>query len=208
MQIQIQPENIRRLRAGAAFANSEKSPSHSKNSMKSHILLFLLLANLANPTVAQTIQQARPQIQPAPGSASKSTGSPMTSSLARSNPTDRPLSLPGPDATPRIVGPRTIIEQGPHHRKWEYKTIQEIDGREELRTHSYEEVQSGMNVWLPTERRWVEATDEIELFRNGAIARKARHQAIFSALATDKNGTIDLQLPDGGRLRSRIMGIA
>ncbi|MBI4326532.1 MAG: hypothetical protein HY674_14895 [Chloroflexi bacterium] len=107
-----------------------------------------------------------------------------------------------------VVQPLTIVEAGPHSRTWQSITATEVNGESLLHTNSYVELQTGMNAWSPTENKWVEASDEIELVKGGAVARKAQHQVIFSANANDPNGTIDLLLPDGKRLITQCIGIA
>lgn len=107
-----------------------------------------------------------------------------------------------------VVQPATVVEKGPHHQTWQYVTLDEVGGEQVQQTHSYVELKSGMNVWSPSENKWVEASAEIELFPRGAIARKAQHQVIFSPTSTDPAGTIDLLMPGNKRLRSRILGIA
>ena len=106
------------------------------------------------------------------------------------------------------VQPPAILEQGPHHRTWEYSSYGEDNGQQTLQTHSYTELKSGLNVWADAQQQWVEASDEIELFQGAAVARKAGHQVIFSAQAKDQQGTIHLQLPDRRSLRARTVGLA
>ncbi len=107
-----------------------------------------------------------------------------------------------------VVQPFTIVEAGPHSRTWQSITASEVNGEWLTHTNSYVELQTGMNAWSPTENKWVEASDEIELVKGGAISRKAQHQVIFSPNVNDPNGTIDLLLPDGKRLVTQCIGIA
>ena len=55
--------------------------------------------------------------------------------------------------------------------------------------------------------QWQESKEEIELFAGGATARQGQHKMIFANnLATV--GAIDMQTPDGLRLRSHILGLS
>jgi len=55
--------------------------------------------------------------------------------------------------------------------------------------------------------QWIESREEIEAFPRGAIARQGPYQVIF-ANNLNSAGAIDLQTPDGKRLRSNILGLA
>ena len=65
-----------------------------------------------------------------------------------------------------------------------------------------------MHVWSEAERKWIEASDEIEIDKDGAFARKSQHQVSFAANLNDPLGAIDMRTPDGKRMRSRVVGLA
>jgi hypothetical protein len=65
-----------------------------------------------------------------------------------------------------------------------------------------------MHVWNNNRNDWVDASDEIEILEEGAVARKTQHQVAFAGNLNDPNGTINLLTPDGNRLRSRVLGLA
>ena len=103
-----------------------------------------------------------------------------------------------------------VIERGPHHRTWQRLT-QELDENgflAEPRINAYVELASGLHAWAQDKQEWVEASDEIEILEDGAVARKSQHQVAFSGNLADANGTIDLHAPDGQRFRSRVVGLA
>jgi hypothetical protein len=71
----------------------------------------------------------------------------------------------------------------------------------------YTEMASGLMRQLE-DGSWVECSPEIELFNNGAIARKTRHHVIFSPDSDDVQGVFDVMMPDQKRLRGRCIGMA
>jgi hypothetical protein len=107
-----------------------------------------------------------------------------------------------------VTGPPFIQEEGAHQRVWSRITTRERNGQLQYVTNSFVQLQTGLNRWSALENKWVESSDEIELFLNGAIARKTAHQVIFAPTTIDPNGTIDLLMPDGIRLRWQVIGLA
>jgi hypothetical protein len=107
-----------------------------------------------------------------------------------------------PLSTSVLVG-----ERGPHQRTWnKVLTWQDDQGRTVSQTNvAYVELESGMHYW--EEGQWTETQELIESYPDGAIARQGPHKVI---LANNLNtvGAIDLQLPDGQRLRSHILGLS
>jgi hypothetical protein len=100
-----------------------------------------------------------------------------------------------------------VVERGPHHRTWQrIFEVQDANGFLQPKTNSYVELAAGMHVW--TDQKWVEASDEIEILEDRAVARKSQHKISFAANLNDPNGTIELLQPDGQRLRSRVIGLA
>jgi len=91
-----------------------------------------------------------------------------------------------------------IIDKGPHHRTWE-STITEVlpSGRQSQRKASYVELACGMHYLK--DGAYHESSEEIELFQDGAVARKGPHQVIFSP-NFNTAGVIDFLTPDGKRL--------
>ncbi len=102
-----------------------------------------------------------------------------------------------------------VVELGPHHKTWQRVIeVQDENGFLQPRTNSYVELATAMNRWDPVNQEWTEASDEIEILEEGAVARKSQHLVSFSGNLNDPNGTIDLLTPDGKTLRSRVIGLA
>ena len=84
--------------------------------------------------------------------------------------------------------------------------MEDENGFLQTRTNGYVELATSMHRW--DQDKWVEASDEIEILAEGAVARKSQYNASFSGNLNDPNGTIDLVTPDGKRLRSHVVGLA
>ena len=108
--------------------------------------------------------------------------------------TSRALDTVPQDA--RVADPPTfaIAERGPHHRIW----TNSAGG-------TYTELANGLH-HLDPNGQWVESSEQIEILNGVAVARQGQHQVIFSASPADVPA-IDMQMPDGGRLQSRVAGI-
>ena len=106
----------------------------------------------------------------------------------------------------RIGGVYSVIERGPHHRVWERLEYEPApDGRQIPRPHRYIELATGMHYWDGSQ--WKESQELIEAYPGGAVARHGQHKVIFTYnLAT--LGAIDMELPDGNRLRSHVLGLS
>gem|GEM_PF-1653953 len=98
------------------------------------------------------------------------------------------------------------MERGPHHRVWERIEYEPApDGRQVPRPHRYVELATGMHYW--SDGQWKESQELIEAYLGGAVARHGQHKVIFAYnLAT--LGAIDMELPDGNRLRSHVLGLS
>jgi hypothetical protein len=113
-------------------------------------------------------------------------------------------------------GVYAITEAGPHQRRWgKANHIEQLGGSLQTIINSYVELKTGMNAWSPADQKWIEASDEIEIVAGalgapgGAVARKAQHQVIIAPrLLASPDPVIDLQMMDGKRLRSHVLGIA
>ena len=109
------------------------------------------------------------------------------------------VSTPGQDT------PYTEVDRGLHHRVWE-RTQYELSpsGQPVPKVHRYVELATGM--YRLASGQFVEASDTIEPFPGGAIARQGQHSVIFANnLATP--GAIHLQAPDGKEFKSHILGL-
>jgi len=106
-------------------------------------------------------------------------------------PAPAPYSVVGRDAHSR-VWERTVYERGP-------------SGQTVAQTHRYVELATGLNYW--SNGQWQESQELIESFPGGAIARQGQHQVIF-ANHLAAAGAIDMQTPDGKRMRSQVLGLS
>ena len=106
------------------------------------------------------------------------------------------------------IKPPAIVERGPHHRVWQRTTTEVLpNGRTVERKNSYTELGVGMHRLDPATGQWVESKEEIELFKDGGVARQGQHSVIFGQ-NINSAGVIDLLTPEGKRLRSHILGLA
>ncbi|MFN3407834.1 MAG: hypothetical protein ACK45B_02460 [Limisphaerales bacterium] len=102
-----------------------------------------------------------------------------------------------------------LAERGPHHNTFvRTVTRTEPNGRVvEREVPAYTELASGLNYWEDGE--WRGSRAEFELLSGGhALARMGQHKVIISPVLNDLNGAVDLQTPDGRRMRSTILGLA
>ena len=98
------------------------------------------------------------------------------------------------------------VERGANHKVWQRETYEQgPDGKVVARIHKYTELASGLH-YKNSQGEWVEAKEEIETAPGGAVARQGQHQVIF-ANNLNSYGAIDLQTPDGKRLRSNVLGL-
>lgn len=102
----------------------------------------------------------------------------------------------------------TLTERGPHHRTWERVEVELApDGTPVEKRRSYQELATGLH--FKNERgEWEETQEQIEILPNnaGAVAMKGQHKVIFPLEL--KSGLIELQMPEGKWLRSRVWGLA
>ncbi|MBI3418206.1 MAG: hypothetical protein HY043_23190, partial [Verrucomicrobia bacterium] len=99
-----------------------------------------------------------------------------------------------------------VVERGPHHAVTEVtKQIQWTDGRVEWVTNRFTEIANGMSV-LDAKGQYQPAQAVFEMFNNGVIARQTAHQVII-APSPVADVPVDVLMPDGQRLTSRVIGI-
>ena len=121
----------------------------------------------------------------------------------------------GTAATGQLAGfktpaetPYAVTERGAHYSVWQ-KTAYETgaDGQTGPHIHQYIELATGLNFQDELTGQWMESKEIIESFPGGAVARHGQTKVIFANdLATP--GAIDLQTPDGLRIRSHILGLS
>lgn len=97
-------------------------------------------------------------------------------------------------------------EQTEDSQTWQrVETLTDPDGNTiQVTNTAYVEMASGM--FYREDGEWRESQALIESYPSGAIARQGRHKVIFADnLASDV--VVDLQMPDGNRLQSRVLGL-
>ena len=102
----------------------------------------------------------------------------------------------------------TVRERGAHHRVWDaVTTTTDRKGRTRYQTNSVTELAAGMN-FLNEKGEWEESSETIEILPNnkGAAASKGQHKVIFPPDVYD--GQIEMNLPDGRWLVSRVLGLS
>lgn len=97
----------------------------------------------------------------------------------------------------------TVIERRAHEDVWE-RVVEEPGPQGQIvrKRKRYIETATGLNYsedgeWKPSEAR-------IEAFPGGAVARHGQHKLIF-ARNLNSAGAIDLETPDGQRLRGNVL---
>lgn len=99
-----------------------------------------------------------------------------------------------------------VVERGANHRIWQWETYEKApDGRAVPHVHQVVELAAGMH-YKDANGQWQESQELIESYPGGAIARQGQHQVIF-ANNINSFGAIDMQTPDGKRLKSNLLGL-
>ncbi|MCU0785919.1 MAG: hypothetical protein MUF81_18115, partial [Verrucomicrobia bacterium] len=101
-----------------------------------------------------------------------------------------------------------MAERGAHHRTWnKVVTRQDDQGRTVMQTNTaYMELTTGLHYLDPKTGQWNETQELIESYPGGAIARHGAHKVIF-ANNLNAAGAIDLEMPDGRRMQSHVLGL-
>jgi hypothetical protein len=109
-----------------------------------------------------------------------------------------------------LVSREAPQDLGPNHRlvRWSSEGP-DAQGMPTRIAHEYTELELGLNYADPTTGAWLPAQAEFEQTRAGDfVARRTQFQAIVAGHLFDPEGTVDLLLPDGSRLRSAPLGVA
>lgn len=104
--------------------------------------------------------------------------------------------------------PYAIVQNDANSRAWERTTYEQTSSGELIpHTNHYQEIATGLNFKNPDTGQWEESSEVIEQISGGAVAKHGQHKAIFAAdLATF--GAIDMEMPDGQRLQSHLVGLS
>ena len=125
------------------------------------------------------------------------------------------LSLSVPKQPRRLQLPRRLMdrsqvtERGPHHRVWSKSSWDTNMTERVMALNSYTELATGLHYWDPLASQWRESDPSFEFDDQGyAFARHCQHQVIISPNLNSSDGVVvDLQTPDGQRLRSGLVGL-
>jgi hypothetical protein len=118
-----------------------------------------------------------------------------------------PAMAQPPQPQPGASEPFTIVERTAHSRTW-HRTEweQTFSGALIPHEHKITELATGMHYQSPQDGTWLESKEVIEGFPGGAVARQGPHSVIWANnLATP--GSIDLQMANGTRLISQVIGL-
>lgn len=98
---------------------------------------------------------------------------------------------------------------GPHHRVVQWTTTEpDADGNLVEVPNRYIELATGLNWWNPLSQTWEPTIEAFEITPKGyAVAVQGQHKLIL-APNINEGGSVDLELPDGQRLRSNPMGLS
>jgi hypothetical protein len=120
----------------------------------------------------------------------------------------RSASSVNPGQTAPSDTPYAVTEWGANHRVWQRTTYETTpDGRQIPQIHKYTELATGLNFWNSTTGQWQESQELIESFPGGAIARQGQHKVIFAS-NLNTAVAVDMEMPDGQRLRSHVLGLS
>lgn len=118
-----------------------------------------------------------------------------------------PAQNQGTNTEPPQDTPFIIVQRDGNANTWQRTTYEQMPSGEWIpHLHSYQETATGLNFKNPDTGEWEASSGEIEIVQGGAVARHGQHKIIFAAdLAT--YGAIDMETPDGQRLRSHMLGL-
>ena len=120
-------------------------------------------------------------------------------------------TIPGPATAGAVFGDSQyqVVKRGPNSRVWERtETIVTPDGQQSTLVHRYTELTSGLEFLNAQSGQYEDADPGFEITPDGyAIAQHAQHRVIISPVPNDAAGTVDLQTPDGKRLRSTLIAL-
>jgi RHS repeat-associated protein len=100
-----------------------------------------------------------------------------------------------------VLSASALVERGRDHVTWErYRFETNRLGRVTIHTNRVMELETGK--FYQADRQWQESREEIEIVANGALARRAPHQAAF---ATDVSSPVSVEVltPNATRLKIR-----
>jgi hypothetical protein len=109
-------------------------------------------------------------------------------------------------ATLNLRAGSEVLEVGQNYRVVKTTWISaDAEGEPIVKEGRYTELEAGCHYWKDGD--WVESRELIESFPQGAIARQGCYQVVFN-WNVHAPGSIDMQLPDGQRMRGHPLGIS
>src|SRR5437899_1691256 len=99
----------------------------------------------------------------------------------------------------------TVVERGPHVRKWQTVSAVRAGDKTIFRTNSYSEIGSG--ICYLKDGQWLDSQEAISIVNGFGIADQGMHRAVFSPSVTD-SPMLDYEDPDGNRLQFRPLCLA
>ena len=113
-----------------------------------------------------------------------------------------PVDVPAASGSPSTPAP-VSLDAGPHHRVWQSVTSgTDAQGQSIAATNRWTELSTGLNYMDRATGQWTPSIEAFEITPQGyAVARRGQHKLIL-APNINEGGSVDLELPDGERLRS------
>lgn len=108
-----------------------------------------------------------------------------------------------------VVGPTApaIVDRDGHRNIWEWTTTYKTEDNETRDVkHRLVQLESGVNRW--NGQAWEPSSDQIEITETGGVARGGQHIVYFSGDIADPNGAVSLEMPDGQKLVTRVLGLS
>lgn len=103
------------------------------------------------------------------------------------------------------ASPEITASAGPHHRAHAVPGGQALrPGASHASVPAVVQLEAGLQRW--ENGRWVETEETIELLGRQPVARRTAHRVIWAANANTR-AAVDMEMPDGGRLRSHCLGL-
>jgi PAS domain-containing protein len=102
-----------------------------------------------------------------------------------------------------------VTPSGPHSSTWTWTETGWDDlGQPVTNEHSYIEVATALNFLSPVTQQWERSVEAFDLTREGYfVALRGQHRVMIAG-NINAGGSVDLELPDGQRLRSNPMGLS
>ena len=106
-----------------------------------------------------------------------------------------------------LISHRTVSAQAHQAIIETIRQVTDSGGQSVLVTNTYVELATGLNRWDARTGEWVPASDTIETFDEGFLARQSAHQVLWPK-TLDAAAVVDVQDAEGQRYRSRVLGLS